>query len=500
MKEKRKTFVLGFLAAVVVLVLAVPVLAAGNLQTWNDVLVGGITIKLNGETIDPKDVNGNPVDPVIYDGTTYLPVRAIASALGLEVEWDGSTRTVVLISKSEEESLIISPQPTEAPQATEEPIPTEIPQSEEDLLPISLENLDGIWYRNSDGVEAEYTFRENEYIFASKQKSGYAYAWGSYYVENNTIQRDGLIIYLIVAEDGATSLYANADDFRMEKPTVSQSEFSFSHENVVYEHQKTEEAVLIDYVYEKINDRANNIITSDLSGSWYGEITNAEGLRLKFGFSFKDDGTFCGANDLDDLLMYQSGTYYVKDGKLYLLSKMQFVDSEGMVSSGNEEEVFSINLYTYYSFDLMYNNTTIRYTRTPDEQFLTSVKNRFEKEIEQDSSDYKDYAVSDFHRIRRNYSQATPSFAYVTVYTNLDGELCVLTDVWYKIISDYHEITLHNITSGRTIEDPEEYYDGIINRKYGQEKIHYMDLKIELLEHYTNELTEGLYVSAEELG
>ena len=96
MKEKRKTFILGFLTAVVVLILAVPVLAAGNLQTWNDVLVGGITIKLNGETIDPKDVNGNPVDPVIYDGTTYLPVRAIASALGLEVEWDGNTKTVYL--------------------------------------------------------------------------------------------------------------------------------------------------------------------------------------------------------------------------------------------------------------------------------------------------------------------------------------------------------------------------------------------------------------------
>jgi hypothetical protein len=32
----------------------------------------------------------------MVDGTTYLPVRAVASALGLAVEWDGETNTVRL--------------------------------------------------------------------------------------------------------------------------------------------------------------------------------------------------------------------------------------------------------------------------------------------------------------------------------------------------------------------------------------------------------------------
>ena len=112
MREKRKIFIMGFLSAVIVLALAIPVLAAGNMQTWNDVLVGGITITLDGETIQPKDANGNPVEPAIYDGTTYLPVRAIADALGMEVAWDGSTKTVILKSAKNQEPAPAPVQPT----------------------------------------------------------------------------------------------------------------------------------------------------------------------------------------------------------------------------------------------------------------------------------------------------------------------------------------------------------------------------------------------------
>lgn len=55
-----------------------------------------IKITLNGKEIVPVDASGNPVEPFIIDGTTYLPVRAVAGALGLEVGWDGSTSTVLL--------------------------------------------------------------------------------------------------------------------------------------------------------------------------------------------------------------------------------------------------------------------------------------------------------------------------------------------------------------------------------------------------------------------
>ena len=49
--------------------------------------------------IEPKDVNGNVVEPFIIDGTTYLPVRAICNALGLKVNWNSETNTVELTEK-----------------------------------------------------------------------------------------------------------------------------------------------------------------------------------------------------------------------------------------------------------------------------------------------------------------------------------------------------------------------------------------------------------------
>ncbi len=43
-------------------------------------------------------LNGNRVDKevIIVDGTSYLPVRAVSEALGLEVQWDGNNRTIYL--------------------------------------------------------------------------------------------------------------------------------------------------------------------------------------------------------------------------------------------------------------------------------------------------------------------------------------------------------------------------------------------------------------------
>jgi hypothetical protein len=53
-----------------------------------------ITVFVSGKKIAPKDSNGNDVAPFCADGTTYLPVRAIAEALGKEIKWDGDTASV----------------------------------------------------------------------------------------------------------------------------------------------------------------------------------------------------------------------------------------------------------------------------------------------------------------------------------------------------------------------------------------------------------------------
>lgn len=59
-----------------------------------------IKIKLNGETVTPKNEGGGVVEPFIINGTTYLPVRAVSNMLGCTVGWDANTHTVSLESNT----------------------------------------------------------------------------------------------------------------------------------------------------------------------------------------------------------------------------------------------------------------------------------------------------------------------------------------------------------------------------------------------------------------
>lgn len=89
-----RPFLCGMLAAVLLLGLIGPAVASSlvNKQLYyND-----IKVRLNGKTLNLTDANGKKVEPFIIDGTTYLPVRAVGEALGLNVTWDGATSTVIL--------------------------------------------------------------------------------------------------------------------------------------------------------------------------------------------------------------------------------------------------------------------------------------------------------------------------------------------------------------------------------------------------------------------
>ncbi|MGN0183098.1 MAG: stalk domain-containing protein [Candidatus Ornithomonoglobus sp.] len=58
-----------------------------------------IKIYINGSEIVPTDVDGKYTEPFISEGTTYLPLRAIADMLGIDVRWDDDTSSVYLDSE-----------------------------------------------------------------------------------------------------------------------------------------------------------------------------------------------------------------------------------------------------------------------------------------------------------------------------------------------------------------------------------------------------------------
>ncbi len=64
--------------------------------TLRDVLMDGVKIVVDGKELHPTDANGKSVEPFIYNGTTYLPVRAVAHAINKAVYWDGPEFTVYL--------------------------------------------------------------------------------------------------------------------------------------------------------------------------------------------------------------------------------------------------------------------------------------------------------------------------------------------------------------------------------------------------------------------
>lgn len=96
-KERTKSFISGILFSVFIFSMIGTAAATIGSRTLTADYTD-INIQLDGKQLTPTDANGNAVEPFAINGTTYLPVRAVSNALGLGVEWDSESKTVVLSS------------------------------------------------------------------------------------------------------------------------------------------------------------------------------------------------------------------------------------------------------------------------------------------------------------------------------------------------------------------------------------------------------------------
>lgn len=99
MRRQWKGFVAGILAAMLLVGTIGTAMATVGQRTVN-VDYNDIKVTLNGQAVNLVDANGVTVEPFAINGTTYLPVRAVSSALGLDVNWNGQTKTVELSNES----------------------------------------------------------------------------------------------------------------------------------------------------------------------------------------------------------------------------------------------------------------------------------------------------------------------------------------------------------------------------------------------------------------
>jgi len=99
----------GFLLGMVFMM----VLNTGNLNAMA-AMVGktievftGVNIYIDDVKLNPKDANDNPIEAFVYNGTTYLPVRAIGEAYDKVVQWDGKTSSVYIGKHSSTEPAVL---------------------------------------------------------------------------------------------------------------------------------------------------------------------------------------------------------------------------------------------------------------------------------------------------------------------------------------------------------------------------------------------------------
>ena len=83
---KKKFIVLGLLASAMFSCAVFASTGTQNISATYD----NIKIVVDGRTVNAS------AEPFIYNGVTYLPVRAVGEALGKEVSWDSSTNTIYL--------------------------------------------------------------------------------------------------------------------------------------------------------------------------------------------------------------------------------------------------------------------------------------------------------------------------------------------------------------------------------------------------------------------
>ena len=94
-KDKIKGFLSGIVIMACVFSLSITVYAISEAKNIT-ASYNNIKIYIDQKLITPKDANGSIVEPFIYNGTVYLPVRAVSNALGQEVSWDSENKAVYI--------------------------------------------------------------------------------------------------------------------------------------------------------------------------------------------------------------------------------------------------------------------------------------------------------------------------------------------------------------------------------------------------------------------
>jgi hypothetical protein len=142
-----KKFCSGLLVGI--LIMSSIIVFAESIETVQ-VIFGRVRLVIDGNVLSEETL--------LYNGTTYIPLRAAAEALGVEVAWDGTTNTASLISNSSNQVQIPLAMPLPTPEPVFEaviPTPEPLPIQSN---PISERLPNGVYTKASGGANAIFNY------------------------------------------------------------------------------------------------------------------------------------------------------------------------------------------------------------------------------------------------------------------------------------------------------------------------------------------------------
>ena len=210
-EERYLSMKKSYIAAALALTSSMVVGAAAVSQSQNVTATfrPDITLKVNGTAYTVRDTNGAAVSPLIYNGTTYLPLASLGRMLDVEVSWDAATNTVVIndadtasaaIGEAKAKDLALSHAGLTAGQVT--------------FLQVKLD-----WEDGRQVYEVEFYSGSKEYDYEIDTATGAIVSY-DYDIENYTIPSSGSSAGLIGE--------ARAKDLALSHAGLSSSQVTFA--------------------------------------------------------------------------------------------------------------------------------------------------------------------------------------------------------------------------------------------------------------------------------
>lgn len=83
--------------------------AASSSYTASAKLRPDVSVNIDGKISDFYNVQGEELFPIIYNNSTYLPIRSIGEIMGKNVNWDSTTKTATIAGERVTDSTVGTP-------------------------------------------------------------------------------------------------------------------------------------------------------------------------------------------------------------------------------------------------------------------------------------------------------------------------------------------------------------------------------------------------------